>query len=50
MYYQKGDFDMTLFQGLLAILWPVTGAIQAFILAPEMFFYAIEKFLTTGHL
>ena len=41
---------MTLLQGLLAVLWPITGVIQAFVLEPEMFFYAVEKFLTTGHL
>lgn len=41
---------MTILQALLAALWPVSGAVQAFLLAPEMFFYAIEKFITTGHL
>lgn len=41
---------MTIIQAFWAILWPISGFIQAFVLAPEMFFYAIEKFLTTGHL
>lgn len=41
---------MSLFQGILAILWPVAGFLQAFMLAPEMFFEGFVKWITQGHL
>ena len=41
---------MSILQALLAMLWPITGFLQAFAIAPEMFVYGFIKFITTGHL